>query len=209
MFSSTAAVYGEPHTSPIPESHPLAPINPYGAGKMVVERILADSHAAGGPAFCALRYFNAAGADPDGELRENHRPETHLIPLAIDAALGKSPEISLFGTDYPTEDGTCVRDYAHVADIADAHVLALKRVLEGGEPLVANLGAGTGVSVRDVLSAVATVTGRPVPVKTGPRRAGDPAVLVADPTRAKRELGWRPMRSDLTTVLQDAYRSRR
>lgn len=209
IFSSTAAVYGEPHTTPIPESHPLAPINPYGVGKMLVERIIADAHAAGGPTFCALRYFNAAGADPDGELRENHRPETHLIPLAIDAALGKLPEISVFGEDYPTEDGTCIRDYSHVSDLADAHVLALERILEGGEPLVANLGTGAGSSVREVLSTVGTVTGRPVPVRTGPRRAGDPATLVADPSRAMRELGWRPTRSDLTTIVQDACRSRR
>ncbi len=208
VFSSTAAVYGEPRTIPVPESDPLAPTSPYGVSKMFAERIIADMHAAGGPRFCSLRYFNAAGADPDGELRESHRPETHLIPLALDAASGRHPDIAVFGEDYPTPDGTCLRDYTHVSDLAAAHVLALKRLLDGGDPLVANLGSGTGTSVREVLSAVEHVTGLPVPVRPEARRPGDPPILVADAGLARRELGWLPERSDLTTILRDAHRSR-
>src|SRR3954453_19995771 len=183
VFSSTAAVYGNPEVTPIPESHPLRPVNPYGRSKLMVEQILADVAAARGLRYAALRYFNAAGADPDGELGENHQPETHLIPLVLQAAYGQRPDITVFGTDYDTPDGTCVRDYVHVADLAEAHALALRRLLGGGESLVANLGTGRGFPVREMIDTVGRVPGRPIPVKPAGRRPGDPAVLVADATR--------------------------
>lgn len=163
VFSSTAAVYGEPRQIPIAETHPLEPINPYGRGKLMVEQVLADIAAAQGGRFVALRYFNAAGADPDGDLGENHDPETHLIPLVLQATFGLRPEIAVFGTDYDTPDGTCIRDYVHVSDLARAHVLALRRLLDGGESLKANLGTGRGFSVREVIDAAAAVTGVPFP----------------------------------------------
>ncbi|MBV8169008.1 MAG: UDP-glucose 4-epimerase, partial [Alphaproteobacteria bacterium] len=185
--------------------HPQAPINPYGTSKLMVEHLLADFGAAHGLRSAALRYFNACGADPDGELGENHDPETHLIPLAIDAALGRGPKLKIFGTDYPTQDGTCIRDYIHVTDLAAAHVAAL-RYLEGGRAsLACNLGTGAGFSVRAILREVERVAGRPVPADEGPRRAGDPPELVADPTRARTVLNWTPRCSAIGDVIQTAY----
>lgn len=204
VFSSTAAVYGEPRNSPIQENHPLNPTNPYGHSKRMVEQILADVSGARDLRYCALRYFNAAGADPDGELSENHVPETHLIPLAIETALGRRPCISVYGDDYSTRDGTCIRDYVHVSDLANAHVLALDRLLAGGEILVANLGTGRGHSVLEVIREVELAVGLPVRMKWAPRRAGDPAVLVADPNLAIRELGWRAFYPDLNSQVMHA-----
>jgi len=204
VFSSTCAVYGAAQTVPITESHPLAPINPYGASKRMVEQVLADGATAHGLRFVALRYFNASGADPDGELAENHDPETHLIPLALQAAFGRRPALQVFGTDYDTPDGTCIRDYIHVADLAEAHVLALKYLLDGGAPLFANLGTGSGASVREVIRTVEAVTGRLVPAEDSPRRPGDPAALVADPGMANTVLGWRPRFMDLTDHVRHA-----
>lgn len=204
VFSSTAAVYGNPERTPIPESHPLRPVNPYGRSKLMVEEILADVAAAQGLCYAALRYFNAAGADPDGELGENHHPETHLIPLVIQAAFGLRPEIAVFGTDYDTPDGTCIRDYVHVSDLAAAHVLALRRLLNSGENLVANLGTGQGYSVREVINAVQEVIGLPVRVREAGRRPGDPAVLVAKADHARKALGWCPVHSQLRKEVADA-----
>ncbi len=204
VFSSTAAVYGDPEQVPIPESHPWRPVNPYGRSKLMVEDILRDTAAARNLRFCALRYFNAAGADPEGELRENHEPETHLIPLTLQAAHGARPDIAIFGDDYETPDGTCIRDYVHVADLAEAHVLALSRLLSGGDPLVANLGTGRGHSVREVIDTVQAVSGKTFTVLRKPRREGDPAVLVADPKVAIRELGWRSKYSDLSVQIEHA-----
>jgi UDP-glucose-4-epimerase GalE len=209
LFSSTAAVYGTPEAVPIPETARLEPINPYGSTKLGVELALAAWAGAYGLRWAALRYFNAAGAHPDGTMRENHRPESHLIPLAIDAAMGRGPELNIFGSDYPTEDGTCVRDYIHVQDLAAAHLLALAR-LERGETVGAvNLGTGTGCSVRQVVDAVCRVVGRPVPYTMGARRAGDPPALVADAGRALAMLGWRASCSSLDVIVEDSYRSRR
>jgi UDP-glucose 4-epimerase len=209
VFSSTAAVYGEPVVMPIGEDTEKAPVNPYGASKLAFELALAAFERAHGLAWAAPRYFNAAGAMPDGSLCEGHEPETHLIPLVLDAGLGRRPPLTVFGTDYPTADGTCVRDYVHVCDLADAHLLALAE-LEGGRALGAfNLGTGTGASVREVLASAARALGAPVPHEVGPRRPGDPAALVADPSRAKRLLGWAPRRSSLDTIVDDALRSRR
>ncbi|HET9355093.1 MAG TPA: UDP-glucose 4-epimerase GalE [Sphingomicrobium sp.] len=202
VFSSTAAVYGAPERVPIPEDSPKAPINPYGETKYAVEQLLADFACSDGLKATALRYFNAAGADPDGEIGERHDPETHLIPLALDSASGKGPPLKLFGNDYPTADGTCVRDYVHVADLADAHVRALGE-MDGFKAF--NLGTGTGASVRQVLDSVERVTGRAVSHAISPRRAGDPPVLVADPSLAMRELGWAPRLSDLDTIVATAW----
>lgn len=204
VFSSTAAVYGNPERTPIPEDHPLRPVNPYGRSKLMIEEMLADIAAAQGLRYAALRYFNAAGADQRGELGENHRPETHLIPLVLQAAYGERPDIAVFGTDYDTPDGTCVRDYVHVADLAEAHTLALRRLIDGGGSLAANLGTGRGFSVREVIDAVRRVTGRPIPVRLADRRPGDPAVLVADATRARQELGWVPAFPYLETLIRHA-----
>ncbi|SDG39172.1 UDP-glucose 4-epimerase GalE [Roseospirillum parvum] len=204
VFSSTCAVYGTPERMPLDETPPPAPINPYGRGKWMIEQMMADFRAAHGLAFTALRYFNAAGADPEGETGERHDPETHLIPLAIAAALGRGPGLSVFGDDYPTPDGTAVRDYVHVSDLAAAHVQAVEALLGGAPGGVFNLGSGQGASVRQVIAAVAAATGCPVPATVTGRRPGDPPVLVADSTRARRELGWQPARSDLPTVVADA-----
>ncbi|WP_118857350.1 UDP-glucose 4-epimerase GalE [Sphingomonas mesophila] len=202
VFSSTAAVYGTPETVPIPEAAPKAPINPYGQTKLAVEHLLADFAAAHGIAATALRYFNAAGADRDGRIGERHDPETHLIPLALDAASGKGPPLKLFGDDYPTPDGTCIRDYIHVADLADAHV----RALDAMDAFQAyNLGTGRGASVRQILDTVERVTGRAVPHDIAPRRPGDPPSLVADPSRAMAALGWKPKLSDLDTIVATAW----
>ena len=208
LFSSTAAVYGDPAEVPIPETACLAPVNPYGASKLAVEHALAAWHVAHGLSWAALRYFNAAGAHPDGTLAERHEPETHLLPLAIDAALGLRPPLTVFGDDYDTPDGTCIRDYIHVSDLAEAHLLALDEVSAGRTVGALNLGTGRGYSVAEVLAAVAAALGRPVPHTIGPRRAGDPPRLVADPSAARARLGWTAARSALATIVADAVRSR-
>jgi UDP-arabinose 4-epimerase len=205
VFSSTCATYGNPVRLPLVEDHPQAPINPYGASKLMVERLLADFGPAHGLRSVALRYFNACGADPDGELGENHDPETHLIPLAIAAALGRGPNLKIFGTDYPTADGTCIRDYIHVTDLAAAHVAALRYLEGGGASTACNLGTGAGFSVRAILREVERVAGRPVPADEGPRRAGDPPELIADPSHARALLNWTPRVSAIGDVIQTAY----
>lgn len=206
IFSSTCATYGIPERLPISEDRPQAPINPYGASKLMIERMLGDFETAHGLRSISLRYFNAAGADPDGEIGEDHTPETHLIPLAVRAAQGGAPALSIFGTDYSTPDGTAVRDYIHVTDLADAHLLALADLLAGGTSAALNLGTGRGHSVREVVAATESVSGRPVPVREASRRAGDPPVLVADPRRAMQRLGWRPQYSDLDGIVETAWR---
>jgi len=205
VFSSSAAVYGHPEFQPISESSPVAPINPYGASKAAVEQMLADVERAHGMRWAALRYFNACGADPAGDLGECHDPETHLIPVALEAAAGLRSELVLFGDDYPTRDGTCIRDYVHVSDLADAHVRAIEALLEGGPGGAYNLGTGRGRSNREVLEAAGALVGRPVPYRVGARREGDPAELVADPSRFQRDFGWSPVRSDLDTILRTAW----
>ena len=205
VFSSTCATYGVPIKVPIEESHPQAPVNPYGESKFFVERILHWYSQAYGLRYAALRYFNAAGADPAHEIGEDHDPETHLIPLVIDAAMGKRPRVEIFGTDYPTPDGTAIRDYIHVADLSDAHVRSLKLLLDGTQCLKLNLGTGQGNSVREVIAAVAKVSGKEVPVKESPRRAGDPPMLVADARKAFAELGWKPKYADINTIVQHAW----
>jgi UDP-glucose-4-epimerase GalE len=209
LFSSTAAVYGNPERVPIPETARCQPVNAYGATKLSIELALDAWARAYGLRWCALRYFNAAGAHPDGTLRECHDPETHLIPLAVDAGLGAAPALEVLGTDYETPDGTCVRDYIHVQDLATAHLAALAR-LEAGDTLgPINLGSGRGHSVREVIDTAARVLGRPIPHTLGARRGGDPPQLIADPATAMRALGWQPERSDLATIIEDALRSRR
>ncbi|MBI5162500.1 MAG: UDP-glucose 4-epimerase GalE [Magnetospirillum sp.] len=192
VFSSTCAIYGAPAQQPIVESCPAAPVSPYAWSKLAIEQVLADCHTAFGLSSVALRYFNAAGADPEGEIGEAHDPETHLIPLLLEAAAGLRPDITVFGEDYPTPDGTCIRDYLHVADIAAAHLLALDHLLGGGERLAVNLGNGSGFSVREVIAVAEAVSGRTVPVTIGPRRPGDPPRLVGDARLAGARLGWRP-----------------
>ncbi len=206
IFSSTCATYGEPEQVPIPEDHPQNPINPYGRTKLAVERMLADFGTAYGLRHVNLRYFNAAGADPDGLLGEAHDPETHLVPLVLEVALGQRPHIAIFGTDYPTPDGTCVRDYIHVTDLADAHVLALEHLLGGGASRSYNLGNGQGYSVREVIEGVGRLTGRPIPVLEARRRPGDPAVLVGSSDRIRTELGWAPRYAALDAILETAWR---
>lgn len=206
VFSSSAAVYGDPETNPIPEDHPNRPVNPYGETKLLIERALKWYGAAYGFKWAAVRYFNAAGADPDGELGEDHDPETHLIPLIIHAVLGRREKVDVFGTDYPTPDGTAIRDYIHVADLAEAHIRALRYLMEGGESVALNLGTGQGHSVRQVISTVERVSGKRVPAHDAPRRAGDPPVLVADSQKAVKVLGWKPHVSDLDTIVQTAWK---
>ena len=206
VFSSTAAVYGNPLSTPIAEDHRLAPINPYAHSKLFVEQILRDFETAHGLRSIALRYFNAAGADPDGELGECHEPETHLIPLALRAAAGGGDPLTVFGNDYDTPDGTPIRDYIHVADLAAAHVAALDHLLAGGASATANLGVGTGYTVREVLAAAARVLGREVPTVEGPRRPGDPTALVADPGLAMDLLSWRPKFTSLESIIETAAR---
>jgi UDP-arabinose 4-epimerase len=203
VFSSSAAVYGLPKNVPVNEDHPLAPINPYGANKVAVEHMLADAGSAKRLPWAALRYFNAAGADPEGEIGENHDPETHLVPLAIRAAQ-RGTSLAIFGDDYDTPDGTCIRDYVHVMDIAEAHVLALKYLLGGGKSGTFNLANARGYSVKDVIAAVARITGRPVATKLEPRRPGDPATLVGSAERARARFGWAPVRSSLDEQIRDA-----
>ena len=206
IFSSTCATYGVPERSPIDEAHPQRPINPYGASKQMIERMLADFDAAHGLKSIALRYFNAAGADPAAEIGEDHDPETHLIPLVLDAATGRRPAITIYGDDYDTPDGTCIRDYIHVTDLAQAHVLALKALESGASSTVYNLGNGQGFSVRQVINQAEAVTGKKIPVIIGPRRPGDPPRLVGDATRIRRDLGWQSEYADLSSILTTAWR---
>ena len=205
VFSSTCAVYGEPGSVPITEEAVLAPVNPYGRTKLAVEHALADYEAAYGLRSVRLRYFNACGCDPDGEVGESHEPETHLVPRAILAALRRLDEIAIFGDDYPTPDGTAIRDYVHVTDLAVAHVAAVRHLLAGGDGVSVNLGTGRGYSVREVVDAVERVTGLPVPRRIAPRRRGDPAVLVADGSRARRLLGFKAVHSDIDTIVRTAH----
>lgn len=206
VFSSTCATYGVPQQIPIPEDHPQDPINPYGATKLMVERILADFDHAYGLRSVRFRYFNAAGADPQGRLGEDHNPETHLIPLILLTALQKRANISIFGTDYDTPDGTCIRDYIHVSDLAQAHIQGLEYLLKGGAADVFNLGNGSGFSVREVIDSAKAVTSKPIEVIEAERRPGDPAVLVGSSQKAHKTLGWRPAYSDLTLILEHAWR---
>jgi UDP-arabinose 4-epimerase len=205
VFSSTAAVYGIPDRQPIAEDTPLRPMNPYGVSKLTVEHMLADFGHAHGLKSIALRYFNAAGADPESEIGEDHDPESHLIPLALDAVLGRRDAITVFGTDYDTPDGTCVRDYIHVSDLADAHVKALEALRPGAPSVAYNLGSGRGFSVREIIAAAGEATGQTVPVTYGARRSGDPAQLVSDATRAREALGWKPRFTDLGDILSTAW----
>jgi UDP-glucose 4-epimerase len=208
VFSSTAAVYGEPDHTPIPEDARTAPTSPYGATKLAVDHMLTSEAAAHGLAAVSLRYFNVAGAytAPEGvRYGERHDPESHLIPLVLQAALGVRPDIAVYGEDYPTPDGTCIRDYIHVADLAEAHLLALGAARPGSH-LICNLGNGSGFSVREVIEAARRVTGRAIPVRSAPRRPGDPAVLVAAADRARTLLGWKPSRTDLDSIIADAWR---
>jgi UDP-glucose 4-epimerase len=205
VFSSTAATYGEPESLPILETDRTLPTNTYGETKLAMEKMMKWYDTAYGLKFVALRYFNAAGAHASGRIGEDHSPETHLVPLVIQAALGQRAHISVFGEDYPTEDGTCVRDYIHVSDLADAHLLAVDRLRGGGESAVYNLGNGTGFSVKQVIDIARQVTGREIPAVIEERRAGDPAVLVASSDRARQELGWNPVRNKLEDIIGSAW----
>lgn len=206
IFSSSAAVFGEPSYIPIDERHALNPINPYGRSKLMVEQMLEDYDRAYGLKSYAFRYFNAAGADPEGELGERHEPETHLIPLVLRAASGRGDVVTVFGSDYETPDGTCIRDYIHIQDICAAHWLGLQQLMQGASSARYNLGNGNGFSVREVIAAAERLSQRPIPVNYGPRRPGDPARLVADATLAKKALGWVPQYADLETIIQHAWR---
>ena len=205
ILSSTAAVYGEPEYSPIDEGHPTRPVNVYGGTKLMLEQILDWYERAYGLRYVSLRYFNAAGADPGGDIGEDHSPETHLIPLVIQAALGKLEKVTIYGTDYPTPDGTCIRDYIHVSDLAAANILALEALRAGSPSAVYNLGNELGSSVREVVETVRRVSGRDFLVAVGPRREGDPAVLVASSQKIKRDLGWQPRYGDLETIVKTAW----
>lgn len=205
VFSSTCATYGVPESVPITEAEKQSPINPYGRAKLAVEWMLSDFAAAYGLAFAALRYFNAAGASPTGDLGEDHTPETHLIPLVLQVALGQRPQIDVFGTDYPTPDGTCIRDYIHVDDLARAHLLALTKI-KPGEGLRLNVGTGRGYSVREVIAACEKVTGKKIAVRQGSRRPGDPPELVADPSAAFAALDWQPKYRDIESIAETAWR---
>ncbi len=206
VFSSTCATYGIPKTVPIPEDHPQNPINPYGASKLMVERMLSDFDTAYDFKSVCFRYFNAAGADPNGLLGEDHNPETHLIPLVLQTALGKRESVSIFGTDYPTPDGTCIRDYIHVTDLADAHVLGLKYLLQLGNSTVFNLGNGNGFSVQEVIETAKEVTGKEIKVQKCDRRPGDPPILVGSSDKARTILGWQPQYCDLKDILSHAWK---
>lgn len=206
IFSSTAATFGEPQYAPMDEKHPQRPINPYGRTKLMVEQVLADYERAYGLRSVSLRYFNAAGADPEGQLGERHEPETHLIPLTLQVAAGRRPHLQVFGRDYDTPDGTCVRDYVHVEDLCSAHGLALNALMAGSGSQAFNLGSGHGFSVQEVIDTARQVSGRSIAVLDSPRRAGDPARLVADPTLARQQLGWQPRHSDLRTLIEHAWR---
>ncbi len=204
VFSSTTATYGEPDTVPIPETTPQHPINPYGFTKLVMEQAMADYAAAYGLAYAALRYFNAAGASPDGTIGEDHEPESHLIPIVLQVALGQREAITVFGDDYPTPDGSCIRDYVHVDDLGAAHLAALDKI-QPGRGLCINLGTGNGYSVRQVIEACRQVTGHPIPEVIGARRAGDPPELVADARLAKQLLGWTPQYTDVKSIVETAW----
>ncbi len=205
IFSSTCASYGVPDTIPITEEMPQRPINPYGASKLMVERILSDYHKAYHLNYCCLRYFNAAGADPDGKLGESHNPETHLIPLVLAAAAGDREDIQVFGTDYPTKDGSCIRDYIHVADLADAHFRSMNYLKNRGGSICLNLGNEAGTSVLEVIKAAQNITGQNIPVKLCGRRPGDPPILVGSAEKAKELLGWNPQYGDIQTILRHAW----
>lgn len=205
VFSSTAAIFGEPEYSPIDEEHPRIPINPYGRSKLMVEQMLADYDSAYGLKSVAFRYFNAAGADPDGEIGERHSPETHLIPLVLQAATGRRNSISIFGEDYDTPDGSCVRDYIHIQDLCVAHLLGLEKLHNTGKSMRYNLGNGQGFSVKQVIDTVKKVTGKDFEVVHAGRRAGDPAELIADSTRARQDLGWCPKISSLFNIVETAW----
>ena len=205
VFSSTCATYGNPQSIPITEDHPQQPINPYGAGKLAIERVLKDYDPAYGLKSVIFRYFNAAGADPDGLFGEDHNPETHLIPLILQAAAGKRASISVFGTDYDTPDGTCIRDYIHVTDLAQAHVLGLEYLLEHQTSQIFNLGNGNGFSVKEVVDTARQVTGKEIAIEECPRRAGDPAVLIGSSTKARQMLGWEPKYADLNAIVKHAW----
>jgi UDP-glucose 4-epimerase len=206
IFSSTAAVYGEPTQVPIAEDHPCVPTNPYGASKLAVERMLHDCDVAHSLRFISLRYFNAAGADESGKLGERHEPETHLVPLILKVAAGEREHIKIFGTDYPTVDGTCIRDYIHVSDLAQAHLLALDALLSEKSSAIYNLGNSRGYSVREVIDTARKVTGHTIPSIESKPRPGDPAVLVADSAKIRKELGWQPRFEDLETIIRSAWR---
>lgn len=205
VFSSTAAIFGVPQYTPIDEAHPQAPINPYGMTKWVTERILRDYDVAYGLHSVVLRYFNAAGASPDAALGERHDPETHLIPLALRAAKGVLPELTVFGTNYDTPDGTCIRDYIHIVDLCDAHVLALQHLMAGGESRAYNLGNGQGYSVKEVIQVAERISGKNIPVRYSGRRDGDPPRLVADASKIKKAWGWNPRFGDLEQIIQHAW----
>lgn len=206
VFSSSAAIFGEPKYTPIDENHPTQPLSPYGYSKLAIERVLADYDRAYGLRSICLRYFNAAGADPDGERGETHEPETHLIPLILQAASGRRSCVKIFGDDYPTPDGTCVRDYVHVVDLCEAHLLALEYLKRTQRSAAYNLGNSRGYSVTEVIGAAERIVGHRVPVERNERRPGDPAILVADSARAKAELGWRPRFDDIETIVRHAWR---
>ncbi len=205
IFSSSCAVYGEPVEIPITEQHPYNPINPYGRSKLMVEQILEDFRAAYGLEYVALRYFNAAGADPEGEIGEEHDPETHLIPLVLKTALGQRETINIFGNDYATKDGTCIRDYIHIDDLAQAHLLALDRLLNGLPGGQYNLGNGNGYSVKEVIEVARDITSKQIPTKIVERRPGDPAVLIGSSAKAFKELGWKPQFADLNAIVETAW----
>lgn len=205
VFSSTCAIYGPPKTVPIPEDHPKNPISPYASSKLMVEMMLQDFQQAYGLQSVCFRYFNAAGADPQGRLGEDHSPETHLIPLVLQTALGQRQHISIYGTDYPTRDGTCIRDYIHVADLADAHVKGLQYLMEGGETAFINLGNGSGFTVREVIEAARKITGHPIPAVECERRPGDPPSLIGSSEQARQQLGWVPQYADLETIIGHAW----
>ncbi|MGB6301579.1 MAG: UDP-glucose 4-epimerase GalE [Rivularia sp. (in: cyanobacteria)] len=205
VFSSTCATYGVPEIVPIPESHPQNPINPYGATKLMVERILSDFSEAYDFKSVRFRYFNAAGADPQGNLGEDHNPETHLIPLVLQTALGKRESISIFGTDYPTDDGTCVRDYIHVSDLADAHVLGLEYLLKGGDSTFFNLGNGNGFSVKEIIEAARHITGKDIKAVECDRRPGDPPALIGSGEKARKILGWQPQYTSIKDIMTHAW----
>ncbi|REJ08842.1 UDP-glucose 4-epimerase GalE [Halobacillus trueperi] len=206
VFSSTAAVYGEPEQIPIQENDPTQPTNPYGETKLAIEKMLKWAEQAYSIQYTVLRYFNVAGADVKGRIGEDHRPETHLIPIVLQVALGKREKIMIFGDDYPTADGTCIRDYIHVEDLAAAHLQAIERLEKGGTSATYNLGNGQGFSVKEIIEAVRKVTGHPVPAEVAPKRAGDPAQLVASSEKARKELGWEPQYPEVETMIESAWK---
>lgn len=206
VFSSTAATYGEPESVPIREDDRTQPTNPYGETKLTMEKLFFWDSQAGGPKYVSLRYFNACGAAEDGSIGEDHHPETHLIPLILQVPLGKREKISVFGDDYPTKDGTCIRDYIHVEDLADAHLLALDYLRDGNESDIFNLGSGEGFSVLEMIDSARDVTGHDIPIEIAPRRAGDPAVLIASSEKARKVLGWKPKKDDIRVIIEDAWR---